>query len=145
MSRRPHAALLALVPLVAALIVGFTASTAYAQHEGQLELCGNDGHSGTCLYRYNYDSNFHNDYVDDCRIKCGRNFGDMISSVDNDTDNWWKLYQDKNYGGYVMCLRPRGYDGDLGNNGSAGFMEDEISSVKEQGTARPKGCDYVFG
>ena len=145
MHRRPSTVLLALTVMLTAFIVSVTATSASAQHEGRLQMCGNDGHSGTCLYRYDYDSDLHNDYVDDCRIKCGRNFGDMISSVDNDTDNYWKLYQDKKYGGYVMCLRPRGYDGNLGNNSDYGWMEDEISSVKEQGRTRPSGCDVVMG
>ena len=108
---------------------------------------------GYCLTRSSYDSDFNNDtycwdwrnerwHTGQCHWADTSDFEDKISSFDNDTDNWWKFYEDRKYGGYVLCIRPRGYDADIGNNTS---MEDDISSIKKFGTSKPGGCDKTIG
>ena len=80
----------------------------------------------------------------DCGLRKGiaLKFEDKTSSVANGTARWWKLFEDRGYKGYVLCLRPGGYDSDLGNNTP---QEDDISSVRIQGTGQPRGCDQVIG
>ena len=141
MKRTHGGLLLALTSLLMGLLVAFGTSPAQAAHEGKIKVCTEDYYKGSCTTRSSYDTNLGNDYVT-CGWCLNQTFSDSISSVDNDTDNWWKLFEDKNYRGYALCLRPRGYDNNLGNNTS---MEDEISSLKKYGKTRPSGCDKVIG
>lgn len=138
---------------LAASIVGI-AVTSPAAHAADptLKLCVDDNYKGYCLYRVSYDTNFKNDcfrWYDGShnwgKRDCGfgwPSFNDKASSVDNNTKYWWKLFEDTKYGGFVLCLRPWGYDGNLGNNTD---YEDDISSVKRYSTSRPGGCDQVIG
>lgn len=151
--RRSIASLLA----VGTVAVAGLAGAAPAQAANDLKVCADDDGKGKCLYRSGYDSNFANDLYcqrslktvqdrRDCRNPFTdggvADFEDKTSSVSNRTSKWWKLYEDRGYGGYVLCLRPGGYDSNLGNNTP---QEDDISSVKIQGTSQPRGCDQVIG
>jgi hypothetical protein len=135
-----------------ALILGLAtafalqAGTGSASANNDLKVCSRDDGGGTCLYRTSYDSSFKND---ECPWpSCVDNpyqssFNDTISSVSNRTDYWWKLYEDIDYGGFALCIRPHGWDSDLGNNTA---YEDKISSVKNKyTTSKPYGCDQVIG
>ncbi|MCW3011386.1 MAG: hypothetical protein JWO90_1790 [Solirubrobacterales bacterium] len=126
-----------------------------AQAADSVKLCTDDGYKGKCLTRTSYDSNFYNDVYCtrsnrdvakplDCTWRDGgaSRFEDKVSSVSNRTSRWWKLYEDRSYGGYVLCLRPGGYDANLGDNTP---QEDDISSVKIQGQGQPTGCDQLIG
>ncbi|WP_217183885.1 peptidase inhibitor family I36 protein [Streptomyces sp. AC495_CC817] len=139
--KRLSGAGLGLASLLMVLFVLSGASPAQAAHEGLIKVCTQDYYKGSCTTRADHDKNLGNDYVS-CGWCLNQTFSDSISSVDNDTDNWWKLFEDKEYRGYALCLRPRGYDNNLGNNTP---MEDEISSMKKLGTTRPSGCDKVIG
>lgn len=142
---------------VAALVVAggsVVALGAPAQATGTLKFCVNDNYGRYCETRVTYDSDLKNDCYEWLPgetakdAKCQfltyniHSLNDKISSVKNSGRYWWKLYEDVHYGGYVLCLRPHGYDKDLGNNTP---VEDDISSLKRQGTKRPSGCDQVIG
>lgn len=127
--------------LASLLVVLSGAAPAQADTANRLRICASDGYTPTCHERESYDTDFHND---PCDLSCGiydTTFGDDASSVRNNTDSWWKLFEHKDYGGRAVCLRPRGYSANL----TAEHLEDEVSSAKRMGTSKPLGCDKTIG
>ncbi|GAA4673863.1 hypothetical protein [Nocardioides nanhaiensis] len=136
--------------LVALSVAAATSATAVVALPGgaavaassHLKVCASDNYTPTCYTRTSYDGNWHND---PCDLSCGvydSTFGDDISSYKNNSPYWWKMYHDKSYKGYTLCVRPWGYDANMGDSTPS---EDDISSVKRQGTSQPTGCDKVVG
>lgn len=143
--------------VVAAVASGTTvvaAGSADAITAPHLKFCASDNYGRYCETRSSYDSNLKNDCyywlpgdpaVDaDCGLPTFdvHSLNDAISSLKNNSGYWWKTFHNTNYGGYTLCIRPWGYDTDLGNNTPE---EDDISSLKRMGTSRPSGCDKVIG
>ena len=140
---------------VASLVPLLGVSPAVAGTPAHLKMCANDYYKSICMTRQSYDSNFNNDkycaskyapYEFVFRSDCGwyqeHDFEDKVSSVDNNSPNWWKMFENRDYRGYTVCVRPWGYDSDLGNNTS---FEDDASSARREGTSQPGGCDKVVG
>ena len=156
--------LLALTMVLAGtVVVAQTVSSSPSQAATKyLHMWADDHYKSRTLGRASYDSTFKNDWfcnrLDDDRgwyhsdERCPTfaqrmNFNDTISSIRNDTAYWWKMYEDTGYGGYVLCVRPYGYDNNIGNNTP---VEDDISSVKRMNydpdkNDQPGGCDQVIG
>lgn len=144
----------ATMTLVATSFIATTPSAA-ASGAKVIKVCDRDNYKEYCQTRSSYDSNFNNDKfcyhlsngaptrdVSSCPPAIRTDFEDKISSFKNYTPYWWKMYEDRDYKGYTLCVRPQGYDADLGNNTS---MEDDISSIKKFGTSKPSGCDKTVG
>lgn len=123
--------------LFAACAVAITPAPANASDaqfpgtSGQLNMWEDDNYNGHCEGRSSYDTNFSND-----------SFNDQLSSFVNKTGNWWVLCVDDNYGGDSVCVRPHSHDGNIGNDTT---YEDDITSVREFGTAKPGGCEDTTG
>jgi hypothetical protein len=116
-----------------------------AQAAGSLTLWVNDNYDKGSLTRVNKDSDFNNDpcSISNCGLyDVGGAYGDDFTSYKNNGSSWWKLYEDRQYGGYALCVRPYGRDADLGDSTK---MDDKISSVYRFGTSQPRGCDKVVG
>lgn len=132
--------------LVAALAVApVLVQAAPAQAAGSMTLWVDDNYQNQSETRASYDSTFDNDPcgINDCGLyDIGGAFSDDASSYKNSSGDWWKLYKDNNYTGYAVCVRPYGFDADLGDSTQ---VEDEINSIKRFGTSRPGGCDAVVG
>jgi hypothetical protein len=162
----PHR-LLALAIAVAVTLVTVvvtTATSAQAAPNGYLHMYEDDYYKGGTVGRDSYDANFRNDHM--CRSKRTGEWyrttqgycsivnttaewyvDDSISSIDNNTSYWWKMFEHRDYGGYTLCVRPWGYDNNLGNNTP---VEDDLSSVKRinydpDKNDQPGGCDKVVG
>jgi len=138
-----RAAIVACIAVIISTVTSFAVPGVAHAATPHIKMCADDNYGPTCYKREKYDSNFHND--DDCDLSCGVydiDFGDDMSSYDNNSRYWWKLYHDKNYRGYTLCVRPWGYDRNMGDSTNS---EDDISSAKRFGTSRPSGCDKVVG
>jgi hypothetical protein len=98
---------------------------------GQLTMWEDDSYSGHVESRASYDADFHND-----------SFNDQLSSFVNKTADWWILYEDTQYGGFKLCVRPHSHDANIGNDTT---KEDDTSSVKRFGTTKPSGCGDTTG
>ncbi|HSX67712.1 peptidase inhibitor family I36 protein [Nocardioides sp.] len=145
---------LAVVAVVSGTSVVAGAGAAEAITAQRLKFCANDNYGRYCESREYYDSSLKNDCFEWLPGQTARDarcefltynihsMNDEISSVKNNSAYWWKMFEHTNYGGYALCIRPWGYDTDLGNNTR---MEDEISSMKRLGKTRPSGCDKVIG
>jgi hypothetical protein len=131
-----------------AIVVGLvlTAATpaqaAMPGQAGRLSIWENDNYEGCGTSRVDHDSNMH--YDDNCGENgIGRyDLNDRLSSFVNRTGSWWILYEDKNYNGKKICVRPNSHDNNIGND--TGY-EDDISSFEKIGTSKPIGCDDVTG
>jgi hypothetical protein len=90
-----------------------------------------DSYGGHFEARESFDADFHND-----------SFNDQLSSFVNKTADWWILYENTQYGGYRLCVKPHSHDANIGNDTT---KEDDTSSVKRFGTSKPAGCDDTTG
>jgi hypothetical protein len=131
---RPVASIAAVVLAATGIALAAPAQASNSQFPGEanrLNMYEDDSYSGHFEARASYDTDFHND-----------SFNDQLSSFVNKTDNWWILYENINYGGYRVCVRPHSHDANIGNDTT---KEDDISSVKMFGTTKPSGCDDTTG
>ena len=97
---------------------------------GALTLWDDTDFSDTRQVRYSYDSNFGND-----------GFNDKASSVANRTDYFWKLYEDTDYHGKTICIRPHSFVSNLGKYQRdccvlSKDWGDAVSSAKKMTTSR---------
>ena len=139
--RTPARRILALSLVAGAVLLGLTAPGASSApgDRGYLSMWQHDAYKGQLEERKSYDDNLHNDSCPGCDTGPGGNFGDDMSSFDNNTSYWWTFNVDTNYATVdddVFCVRPHSRDADLGNNGVKN-LEDEISSVRREGTSKP--------
>lgn len=116
-----------------------------AQAAGSMTLWVDDNYQNGSQTRASYDTTFDNDPcgIADCGLyDYGSSYTDDFSSYQNNSSDWWKLYKDNNYNGYAVCVRPNGFDPDLGDSTQ---IEDEINSIQRFGTSKPAGCDATVG
>lgn len=138
-----RAAVIAFVAIIISTMTVFAVPNAAQARAPHIKMCADDNYGPTCYTRETHDSNFHND--NDCDLSCGVydiDFGDDMSSYKNNSKYWWKLFHDKKYKGYTLCVRPWGYDRNMGDSTNS---EDDISSAKRYGTKKPTGCDKTVG
>jgi hypothetical protein len=93
---------------------------------GKLNLWDDTYYRDRRQSRSSYDSNFGND-----------GFDDKTSSVMNRTGDYWLLFEDRNYGGRALCIRPFSHVANLKEipfKGAVwGNWNDIISSVRRKG------------
>jgi len=145
--RTPARRILPLLLAVGVVVLGLTAPGASSApgSSGYLTMWQHDSYEGQQEARKSYDDDLHNDSCSGCDPGPGGNFGDDMSSFDNNTGYWWTFRVDRKGGQTVdddtFCVRPHSRDADLGNNGVAN-LEDEISRVRRYGRTKPNipGC-----
>ena len=116
------------------------ADSSYPGTAARLNLWVDDNYTTCATERASYDANFAND-------RCGSgptsyNLNDKFSSFVNKTADWWVLYENTNYGGGRLCVRPHSHDNNIGNDTA---YEDDISSAEKRGTTKPTGCSDTTG
>ncbi|UUW87728.1 peptidase inhibitor family I36 protein [Pimelobacter simplex] len=133
-------ATLGAVPQASAVPVTSAAAAAPGT-AGYLNMWVDDNYETCAWSRLNYDSNFGNDWCGAGTMHALR-LDDKLSSFVNKTSDWWVLYEDKDYGGARVCVRPNSHDANIGNDTS---YEDDISSVERRGTTKPANCTDTTG
>ena len=91
------------------------------------------------------------DYSKDNYPGTSANLNDSVSSIENDTNQWYAFYRNANYDGQVLCVGPGGIAWRLGDymfnticGSPCGTMNDRLSSQKNLGGAPPKGlCNWT--
>ena len=111
-----------------------TTSAALTGTAGKLNLWDDRNYTDTHIARTSYDSDLGND-----------GFNDKASSVINRTGYYWKLYDNKDYGGQAICIRPRSHVANLGACAGITCMlwNDRISSVRR--LASSASCNGIVG